>query len=217
MKGKRKMNCPNCGGALKIKDNKVICEYCGHEGPMPTNMGPGSDDFYNLMVFNESTGPDDITVTLSESNMGFIIRSGEAIAKDVPPGYHTMVVSCGSMVEYRSICVPGDGKAVRVYVSRAVLGISIRIVEPGVNGPYNTPDRPQRLINNGNTLPVLALVFSIMVPLIGLILAIVDRTNSVKQGKKGSPLTTAALVLSIIRFVMAFLVLLIPLLVNMKL
>ena len=77
------MNCPNCGAALKIKGNKQVCEYCGYERLI--DEGQRGDDFYNLVVTNESVGPDDISIKLAESNLGFIIRSGEVVAKDVPP------------------------------------------------------------------------------------------------------------------------------------
>ena len=193
MKGKRKMNCPNCGGALKIKDNKRICEYCGYEEIIPQN-GNG-DDFYNLMIINESSTPDDITVQLAESNLGFILRSGEAIAKDVPPGYHTMVVTSGQMTEYRSVCVPGDGKAVKVYVAKGLYGLSIRVSEPGapdrttgpVVGTITGTRTGANMINQEMALSIMALVFSIIIPFIGLILALVDLGNTKKQGKKAHP------------------------------
>ncbi len=215
MKGKRKMNCPNCGGALKIKDNKRICEYCGYEEIIPQN-GNG-DDFYNLMVLNESRTPDDITVQLAESNLGFILRSGEAIAKDVPPGYHTMVVTCGTMTEYRSICVPGDGKAVKVYVAKGLYGLSIRVSEPGapdrttgpVVGTITGTRTGANMINQEMALSIMALVFSIIIPFIGLILALVDLGNTKKQGKKAHPTTIVALAIAGARFVLMFILLII--------
>ena len=215
MKGKRKMNCPNCGGAIKIKDNKKVCEYCGYEELLPPGTTPGNDDFYNLMVFNESQSSNEIAVKLAESNLGFIIRSGEAVAKDVPPGYHTMVVTCDGMTEYRSVCVPGDGKAVRVYVSKAAFGIAIRVSEPG------SPDRTTGVVNSltgtgarvtsENVLPIMSLVFSFIIPFVGLIMALVDLTNSKKQGKKVHACTTAALIISCIRFAIMILMVIITL------
>ena len=215
MKGKRKMNCPNCGGALKIKDNKKVCEYCGYEELIPQN-GNG-DDFYNLMVLNESRTPDDITVQLAESNLGFILRSGEAIAKDVPPGYHTMVVTCGTMTEYRSICVPGDGKAVKVYVAKGLYGLSIRVSEPGapdrttgpVVGTITGTRTGANMINQEMALSIMALVFSIIIPFIGLILALVDLGNTKKQGKKAHPTTIVALAIAGARFALMFILLII--------
>lgn len=215
MKGKRKMNCPNCGGALKIKDNKRICEYCGYEEIIPQN-GNG-DDFYNLMIINESSTPDDITVQLAESNLGFILRSGEAIAKDVPPGYHTMVVTSGQMTEYRSICVPGDGKAVKVYVAKGLYGLSIRVSEPGapdrttgpVVGTITGTRTGANMINQEMALSIMALVFSIIIPFIGLILALVDLGNTKKQGKKAHPTTIVALAIAGARFVLMFILLII--------
>ena len=205
------MNCPNCGGALKIKDGKKVCEYCGYEEIVPPN-GNG-DDFYNLMVFNESQTPNEIAVKLAESNLGFIIRNGEAVAKDVPPGYHTMVVTCDGMTEYRSVCVPGDGKAVRVYVSKAAFGIAIRVSEPG------TPDRttgaagvfsgPGMRMTSENMLPIMALVFSFIIPLVGLIIALVDLTNTKKQGKKMHACTMAALIVTGVRIALMILLLII--------
>ena len=214
MKGKRKMNCPNCGGALKIKDNKKVCEYCGYEELIPQN-GNG-DDFYNLMVLNESSTPDDITVQLAESNLGFILRSGEAIAKDVPSGYHTMVVTCGTMTEYRSICVPGDGKAVKVYVAKGLYGLSIRVSEPGApdrtTGPIVdtiTGTRTGSQFNNEMTLSIMALVFSFIIPLFGLIFAFVDYGNTKKQGKKTHPTTIVAFILAGARFAIMLILLII--------
>ena len=77
------MNCPNCGAGLKIKENKAVCEYCGYEELLPGVSESGNDDFFNLVVFNESMSGSDVTVTLAENRTGFIIRSGEAVAKDV--------------------------------------------------------------------------------------------------------------------------------------
>ena len=208
------MNCPNCGAALKIKDNKNVCEYCGYEEVLPYGSTPGNDDFYNLMVFNESSTPDDITVKLAESNLGFIIRSGEAVARDVPPGYHTMVVTSGNMTEYRSVVVPGDGKAVKVFVAKGAFGLSIRVSEPG------TPERATGIfagsgapgagpMANPNALPIMALVFSILFPLIGLVIAIIDISNTKRQGKKTNPLTLAAFIIIGIRFVLMIVLLII--------
>ena len=215
MKGKREMNCPNCGGALTIKDNKRVCEYCGYEELIPQS-GNG-DDFYNLMVLNESNTPDDITVQLAESNLGFILRSGEAIAKDVPPGYHTMVVTCGTMTEYRSICVPGDGKAVKVYVAKGLYGLSIRVSEPGapdrttgpVVGTITGTRTGANMMNQEMALSIMALVFSIIIPFIGLILAFVDLGNTKKQGKKTHQTTIVALALAGARFAIMFILLII--------
>ena len=221
MKGKRKMNCPNCGGALKIKDNKKVCEYCGYEELIPQN-GNG-DDFYNLMVLNESSTPADITVQLAESNLGFILRSGEAVAKDVPPGYHTMVVTCGTMTEYRSVVVPGDGKAVKVYVAKGAYGLSIRISEPGspdrTTGSFAdtvTGMRTGTPVNNEMVLSVVALVFSFIIPLFGLIFALVDFGNTRKQGKKTHPCTIAAFIIAGLRFALMMLFLLIGIVTQVR-
>ena len=215
MKGKREMNCPNCGGALKVIDNKKVCEYCGYEEIIPQN-GNG-DDFYNLMIINESSTTDDITVQLAESNLGFILRSGEAIAKDVPPGYHTMVVTSGQMTEYRSVCVPGDGKAVKVYVAKGLYGLSIRVSEPGapdrttgpVVGTITGTRTGANMLNQEMALSIMALVFSIIIPFIGLILALVDLGNTKKQGKKAHPTTIVALAIAGARFVLMFILLII--------
>ncbi|MBP5472335.1 MAG: zinc ribbon domain-containing protein [Lachnospiraceae bacterium] len=212
------MNCPNCGAALKIENNKKICEYCGYEELLPPGSVPGNDDFYNLMVFNESSTPDDIMVKLAESDLGFIIRSGEAVAKDVPPGYHTMVVTCGNMTEYRSIVAPGDGKAVKVYVARGAFGLSIRVSEPGI------PDRATGIfagasgsspMTNPNTLPIMALVFSFLFPFIGIIFAIIDAVNSKKQGRKLSILTIIAFCLVGARILLGVILLMIGVLANL--
>ncbi len=149
------MNCPNCGAALKIKGNKQVCEYCGYERLI--DEGQRGDDFYNLVVTNESVGPDDISIKLAESNLGFIIRSGEVVAKDVPPGYHTIVVTSGGMTEYRSICVPGDGRAVKVFVSKGVMGIVIRVTEPG-SGIGITKAKQQNRKASGLTVAALVVV-----------------------------------------------------------
>ena len=214
MKGMHKMNCPNCGAALKIEGNKRVCEYCGYEELIPQN-GNG-DDFYNLMVLNESSTPADITVQLAESNLGFILRSGEAVAKDVPPGYHTMVVTCGTMTEYRSVVVPGDGKAVKVYVAKGVYGLSIRISEPGspdrTTGSFAdtvTGVRTGNPVTSDKALSIMALVFSIIIPIFGVIIACVDFGNTKKQGKKTNPCTIAAFIISGARLVLMFLFLII--------
>ena len=198
------MNCPNCGAGLKIKENKAVCEYCGYEELLPGVSESGNDDFFNLVVFNESMSGSDVTITLAENRTGFIIRSGEAVAKDVPPGYHTLVVTCAGMTEYRSVCVPGDGKATKVYVSKGAMGIAIRVVEPGSPGSTGNPlySRNQ-MFQNGQAMPMLALIFSIIIPLVGLIFAIIDLSQSKKAGKKPSPMTLAAIVIVAVRFVLA--------------
>jgi hypothetical protein len=198
------MNCPNCGAGLKIKENKAVCEYCGYEELLPGVSETGNDDFFNLVVFNESMSGNDVTVTLAENRTGFIIRSGEAVAKDVPPGYHTMVVTCAGMTEYRSVCVPGDGKATKVYVSRGAMGIAIRVVEPGSNG--NPLYSRNQVFQNGQTMPILALIFSIIIPIVGLIFAIIDLSQSKKAGKKPSPMTLAAIVIVAVRIVLSVII-----------
>ena len=192
------MNCPNCGAALKIKGNKQVCEYCGYERLI--DEGQRGDDFYNLVVTNESVGPDDISIKLAESNLGFIIRSGEVVAKDVPPGYHTIVVTSGGMTEYRSICVPGDGRAVKVFVSKGVMGIVIRVTEPGSGIGSYTPGT-RSAVPPDKLYPLMALIFSVLIPIVGLVFAMIDITKAKQQNRKASGLTVAALVVVIIRIV----------------
>lgn len=191
------MNCPNCGAALKIKGDKQVCEYCGYEQIITDALRNGGDDFFNLIVTNESLGSDDISIKLAESNLGFIIRSGEVVARDVPPGYHTIVVTCGGMTEYRSICVPGDGKAVNVFVSRNVMGIVIRVIEPGSGTGFSSHGR--NTLPPDKVMPLLALIFSFIIPIIGLVFAIIDMTKCKQANKKPSSMTVAALVIVIFR------------------
>lgn len=198
------MNCPNCGAGLKIQNNKAVCEYCGYEHLINDE---NKDDFYNMIVSNESVGNDTITISIPECNIGFIIKAGEVIAKDIPPGYHTIVVTCEGMTEYRSVFIPSDGKATKVYVSRAVMGISIRIDEPGGTDRYgNGSGIGTRSVPPDKMLPIMALIFSILMPFVGLILAIIDMARCKSQGKKKSSLTTAALVLSGVRIGLSVLI-----------
>ena len=190
------MNCPNCGAGLKIQSNKAVCEYCGYEEPLPGVQNTGNDDFFNMVVFNETPTGEDITLSVPDYNIGFIIRAGEAVAKDIPAGEHTIVVTCMGMTEYRSVYIPDDGRAVRVYVSRAPMGIRIRVVNPGEgNSPYDA----SRAERQEKFIPVLALIFSILIPLVGLILAIVDVTNCRRENRKPVGLTMAAIAISIFR------------------
>ena len=193
------MNCPNCGAGTKIVGNKRVCEYCGYEELITDPNGFRNDDFYNLLVINESATPDDITVSLVESNIGFIIRRGEAVAKDVPPGYHTIMVTCAGMTEYRSINVPGDGKAVKVYVAKSAFGIAIRVDDS--NSPYRRPVQTNA-VNQNMVLPIMALIFTFMMPLVGIVLAVVDLSVSKKQNRKANPLTIAALTISAVIMIM---------------
>jgi len=55
-------------------------------------------------------------------------------------------------------------------------------------------------------LPIMALIFSILMPFVGLILAIIDMARCKSQGKKQSSLTTAALVLSGVRIGLSILI-----------
>ena len=198
------MNCPNCGAALKIKGNKQVCEYCGYEQPFIDPSDNRNDDFYNLVVTNETPTPDDINIKLAESNLGFMIRSGEVVAKDVPPGYHTLVVTSGGMTEYRSICVPGDGKAVKVFVSKGIMGIVIRVVEPGMGrDAYAYSSRS--MVPPDKMFPVLALIFSIIFPIVGLVFAIIDVSKCKQQKKKPSGFTVAAFIIVGVRLLIAVL------------
>ena len=187
------MNCPNCGAGTKIVGNKRVCEYCGYEELITDPNSLRNDDFYNLLVINESATQDDITISLVESNIGFIIRRGEAVAKDVPPGYHTIMVTCAGMTEYRSINVPGDGKAVKVYVAKSAFGIAIRVDDS--NAPYRRPMQTNA-VNQNMVLPIMALIFSFMMPFVGLILAIADLGISKKQNRKVAPFTIVAMSIS---------------------
>ena len=179
------MNCPNCGAALKIVKGKRRCEYCGYEENLPEENEKVTDDYYNLMVLNESTLAGDIRVTIPDCKMDFIIRQGEAIAKDVPPGTHNMVVSADSYTQSRSIEVPGDGKAAKVFVTKALSGVFIRVETPG-----NSPSA-----NVQNAFPIMALICSFIFPLLGLVFAILDTSNSTKQHKKINNMTVAAFVI----------------------
>ena len=189
------MNCPNCGAGLKIQNDKAVCEYCGYEEPLPGVKNSGNDDFFNMVVFNESPGGEDITLSVPEYNIGFIIRAGEAVAKDIPIGTHTIVVTCLGMTEYRSVFIPNDGRAVKIYVSRAAMGISVRVVEPGSENGTNSALRARQ----ERTLPALALVMSILFPIVGFAVAIVDIANCRKQNRKPSTMTTIAIVISAVR------------------
>ncbi len=195
------MNCPNCGAGLKIQSNKAVCEYCGYEEPLPGVQSSGNDDFFNMVVFNESYGGEEITLSIPECNIGFIIRAGEAVAKDIPSGYHTIVVSAGGKTEYRSVFIPNDGTATKVYISIAVLGISIRVVEPGgINRYGDASGYSSRRLPPDRIIPVLALVFSILIPVIGLVFAIVDVAQTKSQKKKMNPMTIAAFIIVGVRF-----------------
>ena len=197
------MNCPNCGAGLKIQANKAVCEYCGYEEPLPGVQNSGNDDFFNMVVFNESYGGEEITLSIPECNIGFIIRAGEAVAKDIPSGYHTIVVSAGGKTEYRSVLIPNDGTATKVYVSLAVLGISIRIVEPGgVNryGSANGYGRGNRAVPPDKMLPMMALIFSIIIPFIGLVLAVIDLVVTKNQKRKLSTMTIVSFIIAGARF-----------------
>ena len=193
------MNCPNCGAGLKIVDNKAICEYCGYQEVLPQ----GNDNFFNMTVFNESPGGNTVTISIPECNVGFIIKAGEAVAKDIPPGYHTLVVTCDGMTEYRSVLITDDGRATKIYVSRAALGISIRIVSPGFD---DTPPILRGYTRSPETvLPIMALVLSIIFPIVGLIMAIVDYTNSKNQGREMHKYTKVAFIIVGVRFALMFL------------
>ena len=198
------MNCPNCGAGLKIQNDKAVCEYCGYEELLPGVRNTGNDDFFNMVVFNESPAGETITISVPECNIGFIIRAGEAVAKDIPPGYHTVVVTCDGLTEYRSVLIPNDGRATKVYVSRAIMGISIRVVEPGSDSRFASAGG-SRAMNQEMVLPVMALVMSILIPLVGLILAIIDFANCKRQERKLSVLTKVAFILAGLRFVLVFL------------
>lgn len=201
------MNCPNCGAGLKIQSNKAVCEYCGYEEPLPGVQSSGNDDFFNMVVFNESYGGEEITLSIPECNIGFIIRAGEAVAKDIPSGYHTIVVSAGGKTEYRSVFIPNDGTATKVYISIAVLGISIRVVEPGgVNRYGDASGYSSRRLPPDRVLPVLALVFSILFPVVGLIFAFIDLAQTKSQNKKLSTMTIAAFIISSVRFAATILI-----------
>ena len=192
------MNCPNCGAGLRIRNDKAVCEYCGYEQLI---TDANRDDFFNMVVSNESAGNDTITISIPECNIGFIIRAGEVVARDIPPGYHTIVVSCEGMTEYRSILIPSDGKATKVYVSRAVMGIGIRIVEPGEVNRYGNAGAGTRNLPPETVLPVMALVFSILMPLVGLIMALVDYSNRRTQGLEMHKFTKAAFIIVAVRAV----------------
>ena len=190
------MNCPNCGAGLKIQSNKAVCEYCGYEEPLPGVQNSGNDDFFNTVVFNESPNGEEITLSVPEYGSGFIIRAGEAVAKDIPAGDHTIVVTCQGMTEYRSVYVPNDGRSVKIYVSRAPMGISVRVVNPGDGNGLRGSSAYMR---QQKVLPIMALIFSILIPLVGLILALVDMSNCRRENRKPEGLTIGAFVLSIIR------------------
>lgn len=206
------MNCPNCGANMRLSDGKAVCEYCGYEEPLPADPGQ-SDAFFNLIVNNESVNPVDILVSVPDCDVGFSIRQGEAVAKDVPAGYHTIVVSAEGKTEYRSILVPGDGKAVKVYVAMAALGISIRVVEPGSSG-YGGRGYSYNRLPNSVMMPVMALVFSIILPVVGLILAIVDTVMSKNSKRKLSPITIVAYVMVGARFLIMITLLIIGVFLN---
>lgn len=206
------MNCPNCGANMRLSDGKAVCEYCGYEEPLPADSGQ-SDAFFNLIVNNESVNPVDILVSVPDCDVGFSIRQGEAVAKDVPAGYHTIVVSAEGKTEYRSILVPGDGKAVKVYVALAALGISIRVVEPGNSG-YGGNGYNFSRMSNTMMLPVFALVFSVIIPIVGLILAIVDTVITKNNNRKLSPITIAAFALAGARFLIMIVLLVIGISLN---
>lgn len=196
------MNCPNCGAGLKIQNDKAVCEYCGYEELI---TDANRDDFFNMIVSNESAGNDTITISIPECNVGFIIRSGEVIAKDIPPGYHTIVVSCEGMTEYRSVLIPSDGKATKVYVSRAVMGIGIRIVEPGGVNRYGSAGTGTRNMSPETALPIMALVLSILFPVVGLIMAIVDTASRKNQGLEMHKYTKVAFIIFGVRMALWFL------------
>ena len=63
-------------------------------------------------------------------------------------------------------------------------------------------------------LPVMAIIFAIMFPLAGLIIALIDRSNTEKQGKKMNTLTQAALIISIIRVALSIVLLIVSFLAN---
>ncbi len=194
------MNCPNCGAGLKIKDNKAVCEYCGYEQLI---TDANRDDFYNMIVSNESAGNYTITISIPECNIGFIIQPGEVIARDIPPGYHTIVVTCEGMTEYRSILIPSDGKATKVYVSRAMMGIGIRVVEPGGVDRYASGAGAGRNVPPEKMLPILALIFSILFPFVGLVMAIIDMSKCRSENRKVSSMTTVALIISALRVLLS--------------
>ena len=187
------MNCPNCGGMLVAKEGKMVCEYCGYEEPIKDAFKQSGDAFFNLVLFNESLTGDEISVSLAESNLNFIIRPGEAVAKDVAPGYHTLVVNCAGMTEYRNICAPGDGKATKIYISKGPMGIVIRVAEPD-SSPYGQRYGRTRM-DQKEVLPIMALIFSLLMPIVGLIFALIDFSNCKKQERNPSGMTKAAFVI----------------------
>ena len=189
------MNCPNCGAGLKIQANKAVCEYCGYEEPLPGVQNSGNDDFFNMVVFNESPGGNEITISIPECNIGFILRAGEAVARDIPSGYHTIVVTCEGMTEYRSVFIPNDGRATKVYISRAVMGISIRIVEPGKEDRYGNASTSGRNVPPEKMMSYMALIFSIIFPIIGLVFAIIDVATSKRDKKEMNKMTLAAFII----------------------
>jgi len=197
MIGFKDNNCPNCGASLRIDGRRRICEYCGYQGMAPEPEV--SDDFYNLIVFNESIAPGDIKISIPDCNIGYIVRGGEAVAKDVPPGVHDVMVTSDGMTEYRTLNVPGDGKAVKIYVAKGPLGLAVRVEDPGGNGGFSSRGAA---LNQQRTMPILALVFTIIFPLVGLVFAIVDAVTSKKQGRKLNGLTAAAFVILGIRLLL---------------
>ena len=58
------------------------------------------------------------------------------------------------------------------------------------------------MFQNGQAMPMLALIFSIIIPLVGLIFAIIDLSQSKKAGKKPSSMTLAAIVIVAVRIVL---------------
>lgn len=192
------MNCPNCGANLKYEGNMLVCEYCGYQEMMPAYTNPAdNDNFFNLIVVNEGLY-DTVEVNIPDCRIGFIIRNGEAAAKDIPAGYHSVVFTSNGKTEYRNINIPSDGRACKVFVNVGALGLVIRVSDPeGRAGSASMGPRP--LITNPQAIPILALIFSFMFPLIGIVFCILEISMAKKENRKVSPLVIAAFAIIAVR------------------
>ena len=115
-----------------------------------------------------------------------------------------MVFSSEGKTEYRSVNIPADGRACKVYVNVGSLGLVIRVSD--LEGRANGRATVDMNARNRQLFPVLALVFSIMFPIVGIVFCILDITMAKKENRKPSNLTIAAFVVIGIRIAVIVLI-----------
>ena len=169
----------------------------------------------NLVVYNECPAGNAITVAVPECDTDFMINPGESVAKAIAPGYHTLVFTSEGRTDSRPVMITDDGKATKVYVSRAEFGLNIKVVAPDPDDvpfflnrynamefkPEYTVNGPEYIKPSDNPLPTIAILFSVFLPVLGLILAIVDCMTCRNKGIPIHKLTKSAFIVGSISLV----------------